>query len=60
MRYVLIDKDISRRIIIGGLRRLGARAKRTDLAVVPGSPADKQGIVENDIILEIEGERLQN
>jgi serine protease Do len=28
------------------------------LAVVPGSPADKAGIVENDIILEINGERI--
>ncbi|MDP1845776.1 MAG: trypsin-like peptidase domain-containing protein [Candidatus Moranbacteria bacterium] len=27
--------------------------KITDFAVVPGSPADKAGIVENDIILEI-------
>lgn len=30
----------------------------TDLAVLPGSPADKAGIVENDIILEINGEKL--
>lgn len=31
---------------------------RTDLAVRPGSPADKAGIEENDIILEIEGVKL--
>jgi len=31
---------------------------QTDLAVTPGSPADKAGIVENDIILEVNGERL--
>lgn len=30
----------------------------TDFAVVPGSPADKAGIMENDIILEINGERV--
>ena len=30
----------------------------TDFAVVPGSPADKAGIVENDIILEINGEKV--
>jgi serine protease Do len=30
----------------------------TDFAVVPGSPADKAGIVENDILLEINGERI--
>ncbi len=29
-----------------------------DLAVIPGSPADKAGIVENDIILEINGIKL--
>jgi serine protease Do len=28
--------------------------KPTELAVMPGSPADKSGIVENDIILEID------
>lgn len=31
---------------------------RAELAVIPGSPADKAGIVENDIILEIDGQKL--
>jgi serine protease Do len=30
----------------------------SDLAVIPGSPADKAGIVENDIILEVDGVKL--
>lgn len=30
----------------------------TDFAVVPGSPADKAGIMENDIILEINGQKV--
>ena len=30
------------------------------LAVIPGSPADKAGIVENDIILEIDGTKLDS
>ena len=30
-----------------------------ELAVIPGSPADKAGLVENDIILEIDGEKLE-
>ncbi|MEK7137469.1 MAG: S1C family serine protease, partial [Patescibacteria group bacterium] len=30
----------------------------SDLAVIPGSPADKASIRENDIILEADGERL--
>jgi len=29
-----------------------------DLAVIPGSPANKAGIVEGDIILEIDGQKL--
>jgi serine protease Do len=32
--------------------------KPTDLAVLPGSPADKAGIMENDIILEADGKKL--
>jgi serine protease Do len=31
-----------------------------ELAVMPGSPADKAGIVENDIILSIDGEELRD
>lgn len=29
-----------------------------ELAVIPGSPADKAGLVENDIILEIDGKKI--
>lgn len=29
-----------------------------NLAVIPGSPADKAGIVENDIILEADGQKI--
>lgn len=32
--------------------------KQEDLAVIPGSPADKAGLVENDIILEVDGKKL--
>ncbi|MFA6963405.1 MAG: trypsin-like peptidase domain-containing protein [Patescibacteria group bacterium] len=30
----------------------------TDFAVIPGSPADKAGLVENDIILEVNGQKV--
>ena len=33
---------------------------QTDLAVIPGSPADKAGIVENDIILEINNKKIND
>lgn len=32
--------------------------KPEELAVVPGSPADKAGLKENDIILEVDGEKI--
>ncbi len=32
--------------------------RRTELAIAPGSPADLAGILENDIILEIDGMRV--
>jgi serine protease Do len=35
-------------------------AKIGDLAVVPGSPADKAGLEENDIILEVNSEKVTN
>ncbi len=31
---------------------------KNELAVIPGSPADKAGIVENDIILEVDGVKI--
>lgn len=37
-----------------------AGANKNELAVIPGSPADKAGIVENDIILEIDGKKLDD
>jgi S1-C subfamily serine protease len=36
-----------------------ARGETTEeLAVIPGSPADKAGITENDLILEADGVKL--
>ncbi len=60
VRYMEITKDLAKEndlpveygvLIVRGESRL-------DLAVIPGSPADKAGIEENDIILQINGEKL--
>lgn len=60
VRYTLINKAIAEAnklsVDYGAIVLRGE--KETDLAVVPGSPADKAGIEENDIILEIDGEKI--
>lgn len=60
VRYMPIDASVQKEAQLpfeyGVLVLRGS--KMTDLAVVPGSPADKAGIVENDIILEVDGKKL--
>jgi len=60
VRYAILTAEIAEQndldydygaLVLRG-REVGA------LAVVPGSPADKAGIVENDIILEINGTQI--
>ncbi len=62
VRYVMLDADIAKEnnlsIDYGALIVRGAA--RTDLAVIPGSPADKAGLVENDIILEVDGQKIDS
>ncbi len=58
VRYVELTEDIAKKN--GITHTQGALIVRgegpTDLAVAPGSPADKAGIVENDIILSVNGQ----
>lgn len=60
VRYIQIDASVQKEVQLpfdyGVLVLRGS--KMTDLAVIPGSPADKAGIVENDIILEINGKKI--
>ncbi len=60
IRYIPVTEELQKTnnlpVNYGILVRRGTNS--TDLAVIPGSPADKAGIIENDIILEIDGERL--
>jgi serine protease Do len=62
LRYIAIDSAMKEKnnltVDYGVLVKAGATA--SDLAVIPGSPADKAGIVENDIVLEIDGVKLDD
>lgn len=60
VRYMLVTPNLAKEedlpydygaIIVKGSRR-------NQLAVIPGSPADKAGLQENDIILEVNGEKV--
>ena len=62
IRYVSIDAAMKEAnnltVDYGVLVKAGASA--SELAVIPGSPADKAGIMENDIILEVDGVKLDS
>lgn len=60
VRYVTITPSIkeknSLQVDYGALVVRGATVE--DLAVIPGSPADKAGLSENDVILEVDKQKL--
>ena len=60
VRYVMINGSLAKAeklpVEYGALVSRGEAT--TDLAVIPGSPADKAGLVENDIVLECEGKKI--
>ena len=62
IRYVSVTPEMKEKnnltVDYGVLVKAGANA--SELAVIPGSPADKAGIVENDIILEVDGVKLDD
>lgn len=60
VRFVLINEQVQEANELdydyGALISKGQSS--SDLAVLPGSPADKAGLVENDIILEVNGTKV--
>lgn len=60
VRYVLITPEIAQRQKLP--KEYGALIARgetiSDVAVLPGGPADKAGLVENDIILSVDGVKV--
>ncbi len=62
IRYVPITprfaKEYNLPVTYGVLVQQGATP--ADVAVLPGSPAEKAGIVENDIIVAINGEKIED
>lgn len=61
VRYLPIDSTIKSQLNdfsydYGALLARGEKV--TDFAVIPGSPADKAGLMENDVILEIDGTKI--
>ncbi len=51
VRFLLVDDEK------GALLLRGEDAR--DVAIVPGSPADKAGLMENDVVLEVNGTKLE-
>ena len=62
IRYLPIDstiqKDNNLPFAYGVIVQRGQNAAQ--FAVMPGSPADKAGIVENDIVLEVDGTKIDD
>lgn len=60
VRYTLLNEEIAKannlKVNYGALITRGRTA--SELAIVPGSPADKAGLVENDIILGLNGQKI--
>lgn len=60
VRYVMIDDEIKKanNLTVGSGALVLRGERREELAVMPGSPADKAGLRENDIILAVGDEEL--
>lgn len=61
VQHIILTKDKAQELKLNGLEFgaliTGDRAKK-DFGVVPGSPADKAGLRIDDVILEVDGEKV--
>jgi serine protease Do len=62
VRYIPIDAELkdTKKLSVDYGVLVEAGATTAEVAVLPGSPAAKAGIVENDIILEVDGVKLDD
>jgi S1-C subfamily serine protease len=61
LRYVMIDASLKKKMELPvDYGALVMRESQHDAAVVPESPAEKAGIQEKDIVLEINGKKLDH
>ncbi len=61
LRYLMLNHDLSKKM--GLSSDYGAyitRQNSSETAVIPGSPADKAGIFEQDIVLEWNGQKISS
>ncbi len=60
IRYLIINEKIkeSNGLIVGYGALIVRGNSRNELAIIPGSPAEKAGLLEYDIILEIDDEEI--
>ncbi len=60
VRYSMLDAEIAKKLNIdisdGALLSAGANSK--DVAILPNSPASKAGLKANDVIVEVNGKKL--
>lgn len=60
VRFTMIDADFAEQNDLSvDYGAILLRGENRELAVIPGSPADKAGLEENDIILAVNGEKLE-
>jgi len=61
VRYIMVDGDLKTKMNLSvDYGALVLRESQHDYAVIPGSPAEKAGIKEMDVILELNDQRLDS